>query len=519
MSPRLRTEELAAALGARLGGTVEGLRRLSGGASRVTSAFDLVAGDGTTRPLILQMDRSGGAPGRVKARLERALLDAAGRAGVPVPAVLAAPDWDADAEADPLGGAWLVVERLEGETIPRKILRDDEWAAARAALTAQCGGALAAIHTIDPATIEGLARRDPLRDPLPLLDSLGEIRPALELGVRWLTAHRPDAGPDATVTVHGDFRNGNLLVGSDGLRGVLDWELAHAGDPAEDIGWLCAPAWRFGGPGEVGGFGSVAELLAAYEAAGGAPLAPERVHWWQVYATVKWAAICALQASVHLSGLTRSVELAAIGRRVCESEWDLFVLLGVPPPADAPEPVAAAGPLPPFGRPTAAELVDAVREYLEGLMERGEGVAGFEARVARNALGVVERELRLGPSIAAAHAARLAGLGYADDAALAAALRAGDLDADWRRVAPGAGRVGARPAPGGQPGLLAGGQRRRRPPAQRAAGGRRLVERHRTGVGRLCDPGADALEDGARQQPAAHHEQPRVMEGRDGGRT
>lgn len=440
MTPRLSSDDLAAALGARLGGTVRDLRRLSGGASRVTSAFDLVAPDGEARPLILQMDRAGGAPGQAKARLEHGLLDAAVRAGVPVPAVVAAPDAGpaAGPAADPLGGAWLVVERLAGETIPRKILRDPEWAVARSALTAQCALALAAIHTIDPATIEGLPRADPLRDPLPLLDALGEVRPALELGVRWLAAHRPEPGPGgrSRVTVHGDFRCGNLLVDADGLRGVLDWELAHAGDPAEDVGWLCAPAWRFGGPGEVGGFGAVPDLLAAYEAAGGESLAPERVHWWQVYATVKWAAICALQASVHLSGATRSVELAAIGRRVCESEWDLFVLLGVAPPADLPEPVAAAGPLPPFGRPSAAELVEAVREYVEGLMERDEGAAGFEARVARNALGVVERELQLGPSIAAAHAARLADLGFPDDAALAAALRAGDLDEDWRSVAP-----------------------------------------------------------------------------------
>ena len=427
MPPRLSTEELAAALGARLGGTVRGLRRLSGGASRATSAFDLETPDGVTRPLILQMDRAGGAEGRAKARLEHALLEAAHAAGVPVPAVVAAGE-----EADALGGAWLVVERLEGETIPRKILRDPEWAPARAALTEQCAHALAAIHTMDPATIKGLPPADPLRDPLPLLDGLGEVRPALELGVRWLAAHRPEAGP--TLTVHGDFRNGNLLVGPEGLRGVLDWELVHAGDPAEDIGWLCAPAWRFGGPGEVGGFGSLPALLAAYEDAGGASIAPDRVHWWQVYATVKWAAICALQASVHLSGMTRSVELAAIGRRVCESEWDLFVLLGVRPPDDVPEPVAAAGPVLPFGRPTAAELVDAVREYVEGLMEH-DGAAGFEARVARNALGIVERELRLGPSIAVAHSARLADLGYADDATLAAALRAGDLDTTWRRVA------------------------------------------------------------------------------------
>ena len=310
----------------------------------------------------------------------------------------------------------------------------------------------------------GLPRADPLRDPLPLLDALGEVRPALELGARWLAAHRPE--PGAHVTVHGDFRCGNLLVDAEGLRGVLDWELAHGGDPAEDIGWLCAPAWRFGGPGEVGGFGAIDELLEAYVEAGGAAVSPGRVHWWQVYATVKWAAICALQASTHLNGLTRSVELAAIGRRVCESEWDLFVLLGVTPPAGRTEVDPAVGALPPFGRPSASELVEAVREYLDGVTDAAEGAAGFEARVARNALAVVERELRLGPALARAHAARLAALGFEDDAALAAALRAGSLDDRVGEVAAALGRVGPRSAAGGQPFLLASRQRVGRSPAR-----------------------------------------------------
>jgi aminoglycoside phosphotransferase (APT) family kinase protein len=441
MTPRRSTEELAGALGRQLDGTVRGLRRLSGGASRVTSAFELEMPGHAPRPLILQMDRGvNGSSGRV--RTEAALLRAAHDAGVPVPGVVALGDGDG------LGASWLVVERLEGETIPRKILRDDAWAGARRALTAQAGRALAAIHTIDPGAIDGLAPSDPLGDPLPFLDGLGEVRPALELGVRWLGAHRPPDGP--RVAVHGDYRMGNLLVGPDGLRGVLDWELAHTGDPAEDIGWLCAPAWRFGGTGEVGGFGALDELLAAYAAAGGGAMTPDRVHWWQVYATVKWATICALQASAHLSGAARSVELATIGRRVCESEWDLFGLLGTPPPGDAgpatPGPATAgpatAGPAAadastaPFGRPTAAELVEAVREYLDGVMERSEGGASFEARVARNALGIAQRELELGPALAAAHAARVTALGFADDAELATALRSGVLDDDWESVAP-----------------------------------------------------------------------------------
>jgi aminoglycoside phosphotransferase (APT) family kinase protein len=425
MVARLSTAELATGLGQRLGGTVHGLRRLSGGASRVTSAFDLHVG-GDVRPLILQMDR-GDSTQKGRVRMEATLLHAAAAAGVPVPAVVALDEGNA------LGASWLVVERLEGETIPRKILRDAEWATARSALTDQAGRALAAVHTIDPAAIEGLPPADPLGDPLPFLDALGEVRPALELGVRWLEAHRPPGGP--RVTVHGDYRFGNLLVGLDGLRGVLDWELAHTGDPAEDVGWLCAPAWRFGGSGEVGGFGQLPDLLRAYAAAGGEAMAPERVHWWQVYATVKWATICALQASAHLSGLTRSVELATIGRRVCESEWDLFTLLGAAPPATT-GPVPADGPLPPFGRPTAAELVEAVREYLDARLERETDGSRFETRVARNALGIAERELLLGPAFAADHAARLAGLGFSDDTALAAALRAGALDDEWESVAP-----------------------------------------------------------------------------------
>jgi aminoglycoside phosphotransferase (APT) family kinase protein len=426
MAPRPTPDQVAEALGRLLDGTVQGMRRLSGGASRLTSAFELEPGGGPTRPLILQQDRGDGVAPSGRAGTEAALLRAAGAAGVPVPSVVAV----GDGRDDGLGSGWLVVERLEGETIPRKILRDPEWAGARRALTAQCGRALAAIHTIDPASIDGLAPRDPFADPLPFLDALGEARPLLELGVRWLGAHRPPAG--RRVTVHGDFRSGNLLVGPEGLRAVLDWELAHGGEAAEDIGWLCAPAWRFGGRGAVGGFGALDELLAAYAAAGGEEIEPARVAWWQVYATVKWAVICALQASAHLRGATRSVELAAIGRRVCESEWDLCTLLGLAPEtpaepaggAEVPPPAAPA----PFGRPTAGELVDAVREYIEtGVMEEGEAGARFTARIARNVLLTVERELRLGPAMAEAHAARLAALGFGDDAQLAAAIRAGTV--------------------------------------------------------------------------------------------
>ena len=284
-----------------------------------------------------------------------------------------------------------MVDRLAGETVPRRILRDQEFAAAYVlALTDQAGRALAAVHSIDPASVPGLPSADPRGRPLDVLDALHEVRPVLELGARWLARSRPPM--DESVVVHGDFRMGNFLVDEGGLRGVLDWELAHRGDPAEDIGWLCARAWRFGGPGRVGGFGGLDQFLTAYASAGGRTVDVDRVRWWEAYATVKWAVICLLQVSSHLSGTTRSVELAAIGRRVCESEWDLLGLMGAAMPA-VPGPLGGDGtgetrlrspsrtnPL--FGRPSIDELVEAVGDYLDTkVMTSSQGAARFEARV------------------------------------------------------------------------------------------------------------------------------------------
>jgi len=312
--------ELAAALGVH---EVRDVRRLSGGASRETWAFD--AGG---RPLILQRARPGGVTSAAMAT-EAALLRAARAAGVPVPGVvLSGNEADGDGvDAGPLGRSWMVVERIEGETIPRRILREEEFAPARPLLTAQCGRALAAVHTIDPAGVPGLDPTDQFDRFRELLDAMSEPHPAFELGFRQLERNRPPTRADTVV--HGDFRNGNLVVGPDGLRAVLDWELAHLGDPLEDLGWLCVRAWRFGAAPRVGGFGDVDELVAAYEAAPGSTGAVDRdaLAWWEAMGTLKWGVMCMLQAATHLAGTVRSVELAAIGRRVCEVEHDLLLLL------------------------------------------------------------------------------------------------------------------------------------------------------------------------------------------------
>ncbi len=437
------TDELADALARTLTAVddptvVSDLRRLSGGASRETWSFTAsTATGGPERRLILQRVRGGGTLSTPLAA-EDALLAAASRAGVPVPAVVA----DSAACRPHLGEA-RITAHVDGESLGPRIVRDDRYAAARAVLAEQCGRALAAIHSIDPGDAPGLEVVDTLGRLRMGLDGLGVARPAFELALRWLHDHEPPHCPPAGV--HGDFRIGNLLVDEQGLRAVLDWELCHLGDPLEDLGWLCVRAWRFGGVGEVGGVGDLADLLAGYRDASGTDVDPEHVRWWIVVGTLTWGLICAVQAHRHLDGHERSVELAAIGRRVCETEYDLLDLLGIGPPTPAPTvdptPPTVDGPTPAdatagtdggvgvHGRPTAAELVDAVRGHLaEVVAPQLTGAAAFHLKVAGNALAVVERELRLGPGIAADHAARLADLGVADESALAAAIRTGGLD-------------------------------------------------------------------------------------------
>lgn len=308
-----QTGELAVRLARALAvDKVDGLVRLSGGASRDTWRF---TADG--RSLVLQMQRSG--DGRDMG-VEAAVVRAAGKAGMPVASIVAASN-----QADDIGASYMVLTAVQGETIARKILRDDEFIAARAALTTELGSALAVLHSIPIDAVPGLADLEQVAHYRDMLDSLGWPHPTFELAFRWLEQHRPASA--ARAIVHGDFRLGNMIVGPAGLGAIIDWELAHVGDPMEDLGWLCVKAWRFGSPRPVAGVGDYAELFAAYEAGGGTTVDPDAVRWWEVLGTLKWGIMCMVQAAAHLSGTSRSHELAAIGRRVCENEHDLFLAL------------------------------------------------------------------------------------------------------------------------------------------------------------------------------------------------
>ena len=402
-----------------LGGPVRvtGLVRLTGGASRETWSFTAKTAD-STRRLVLRRDPPGSDRPEGMAR-EAAAIGAAGRHGVPVPTLIDS--------GDGLGSPYLITDHVDGETIARRLLREDRYADARAGLAAAFGRALAGIHAIPVAEVPGL---EPLVDPVAGLratyDELGEPLPTLEIAFRWLDEHRPAPVPETVV--HGDFRTGNLIIGEDGLRAVLDWELVHRGDPRQDLGWLCVKCWRFGSPLPAGGFGTVDRLLDGYAEVAGWRPDPQDVLWWQIYGTAWWALGCRGMAQRHLSGETPSVELAAIGRRVCEQEHDLLLALGHPATAPPPSP---GRPSDLHGHPTSAELLDAVSMFLrEDVMAGTDGRLNFLARVAANVVDGVRREVLDGPGQERRHRERLAALGLADQAGFAAALRCGRLAHD-----------------------------------------------------------------------------------------
>lgn len=328
-------QRLAAAIGRHERRRIEvrSCKRLTGGASRATYMFEAVSPDGSARKLVLRASpvTGGVAPSADNMFMgpgwaaEAEVLRAAARAQVPVPPVLMSL-----APADGLGEGF-IMGFVEGETLARRILRDDIYAEARARMARQCGEIIGRIHAIAPETLPTLQRVDN-RAHIDFyrqrLAQWSEPMPVLELGLRWLEERCPPAGSEPLRVVHGDFRNGNFIVGPEGIRAVLDWEIVHIGDPYEDLSWISTRAWRFGVFSKpVGGFGEREDLLAGYEAVAGRKVDRARVRYWEVFGSLKWGIMCLMMGMRHMRSEHGSLEHAAIARRVAENEHDLLELI------------------------------------------------------------------------------------------------------------------------------------------------------------------------------------------------
>ena len=418
---------------------------LAGGASQEAWLVD-VALAGAPDPLRLVMRRDMGGALTTMAldrATEFAVLQVAYAGGVPAPRPYFAP-------ATIAGKAAFFMERVDGETVGRKIVTEPSLAEARAALPVQLARALAAIHALDAGAPEIAGRlQRPAAGQSAIgvelarlyaeLDAVGEPHPALEYALRRLALAQPPGVEPSFV--HGDFRIGNVVVDGRGLRAVLDWEFAHAGDPYEDLAWPCVRAWRFGNDAlAMGGIADREAWLLAYEGASGRPVDRDRVAYHEILGNVKWAVGALMQARRHLTGEERSIELASLGRIAAEMELEALALLAARDghaaspdgAAPAPEPAESIG-----DRPSAGELIAAVREYLQAevVPQLDDRRARFRALIAQNVLAVVERELATQPGDVRAEHARLDALGLkgagllARRQDLAGRIRRGEYDA------------------------------------------------------------------------------------------
>jgi len=409
--------------------------RLSGGASQETYRLVIRDAQGERR---LAMRRAPGgiesvrAPGHPGLKTEALLMRVARAAGVPEPEVYAVFE-----PGDGLGDGF-VMQWLDGETLGARIVRSDALADVRGKLAFECGTILARIHAIDLAATGLDKLLDPM-DPAAFVEQtweryrlLNTPQPMIDYAGRWLMEHLPVNA--RSTLVHNDFRNGNFMVGPAGIVAVLDWEVAHIGDPMRDLGWICTNSWRFGRSElPVGGFGVYADLFRGYEAESGIAVDPAHVKFWEVFGSFWWAVGCLGMAEHYRTGPDKTVERPGIGRRSSECQIDCVNLL-IPGPVELIEAKPFTSTL---DMPRTDELLVSVRDFLRSdVMAATEGRTNFLARVAANSLDIVLRELAVGAQQRELELARLRRLLSSNDDLealrwrLVRALRDGSLPLD-----------------------------------------------------------------------------------------
>ena len=320
-------KELSAALKNKLlesdiHGEITNLVPLTGGASKEIWRFE-VQTEGGVEEFILRKGSGIEGPLAIKTSDEAILQKEVSKIDAPVPEIVAVSSIEEE-----LGDSY-IMKFVAGESIPRKILRDTEFKEALPLLAFQCGESIAKIHDVELNKLHFLQEKPPIdqvNDLYATYLSFNQPSPVFEYTYLWLKDQ--DFGQTKSSLVHGDFRLGNIIVSSSGLESIIDWELAQIGNPLQDLGWICGNSWRFGQNDKVvGGFGNLDDLLRGYNSISNFEVTENLVRTWQVFGTFRWGVICLIQASAHLNGSVNSVEKAAIGRRVSETEIDIADLL------------------------------------------------------------------------------------------------------------------------------------------------------------------------------------------------
>lgn len=308
--------------------------QLSGGACQDNFSLTIQR-EGKVEGFVLRTDKGGSLLSSLSKKDEFKVSQLAYAAGVKTPKPILLEE-----DTNIFGAPFFLMEKISGKATGRYITKDKELDVYRKTMmVSDLATNLAKMHTILPNSIEDEELKFKLRERSPQtyisdciselrqsLDDLPEAHPSIELCLHWMFINAPRV--DELVLVHGDFRTGNFMITPEGLQGILDYEFAHFGDRHEDIAWLCMRDWRFGKNNkEVGGFGDRKDFYSAYEQASGIVIDTFKVGFWELMGNIRWAIGSAQQAERHLSGKDKGIELAAIGRRTAEMEWEAMRLV------------------------------------------------------------------------------------------------------------------------------------------------------------------------------------------------
>ena len=292
-----------------------GIEQIPGGASRETYRLQLSI-DGSSRSVILRRDPPSSLIDTERG-LEYRTYEAAWRAGIPVPEPLLL-------EEDPsvLERPFSVMAEVTGcesaianLTAPpfdrvREVIARKKWALLGdlASRSIESLGVADFMETPDhPARREldywtNVIRTDALT-----------CQPVAEAAIRWLERRLPEPSGRLCL-VHGDFRSGNFLFNERGeIPALLDWEMAHIGDPLEDLAWSLDPLWSWPERTLAGGLLPRADAIKLWEEASGYTVDPDQFKWWQVFASVKGLAIWISSTEDFANGTTKDPILAIAG--------------------------------------------------------------------------------------------------------------------------------------------------------------------------------------------------------------
>lgn len=282
-------------------------RRLAGGISRETWRVTLRTEDkdgaASERAIILRIDPDVSLLASNR-NLEYAVFQAFGRVpGVPVPRTICNED-----DARYLGSSFMAMDVLPGVAdIPSVVT--PAFAPVGPQIATEIFRILGVIATTDIAglgaarveleQVSGTARSpatawsDALAHWENVLrnTSLGPT-PITDAAIRYLKRNPPPP-PMRLAVVHGDYRLGNCLYLSDGsVSGVLDWEMAHLGDPLEDLAWALRSDYSpSAARGKICGYLTADTAIAAWEAGSGMRADREALAWWNLFVCIKAAAL------------------------------------------------------------------------------------------------------------------------------------------------------------------------------------------------------------------------------------